>query len=171
MTTVESPAVSEPHHEPASASPVTDVGPAPPAPRRPGLNVETIAMGGIFIALFSFIAALFAIGLAARAIDEHEAVAATVGAAPAGAGASEVSLTEFSISPDPLEVAAGSSLSVTNDGAVIHNLSVEGIATPMLESGDSSTLDLSGLAPGSYTVICDVAGHAAAGMEATLNVG
>ncbi len=41
----------------------------------------------------------------------------------------------------------------------------------MLESGDSATLDLSKLTPGSYTLICDVAGHAAAGMQAVLNVG
>lgn len=171
MTTIENPPVNEHHHGAEVITPPVETKPAPGDPRRPGLNVETIAMGGIFIALCAFIAALFAIGLAARAIDEHEADSAIVGTAPSAGSTSDVSLTEFSISPDPLDVAAGSLLSVTNDGAVIHNLSVEGIATPMLESGDSSTLDVSELTPGSYTIFCDVAGHAAAGMEATLNVG
>lgn len=145
--------------------------PAPTAPPRPGLNTDTVALGALFVAMFAFLAALVAVGLASRSIDEHRAVQGSEAPAAASAAAQAVSLNEFSISPDPIEVAAGAELSVVNDGATIHNLSVDGNATPMLESGDSATLDLSGLAPGSYTLICDVAGHAAAGMEATLNVG
>jgi plastocyanin len=81
-------------------------------------------------------------------------------------------LSEFAISPDPLVVGAGGSITVTNEGAVAHNLSVkdEDIATPDLASGDSSSLDVSGLAPGDYTVICTIAGHEASGMTATLTV-
>lgn len=156
--------------EPALTN-VDAVQPSTPLPPRPGLNTDTVALGALFVAMFAFLAALVAIGLASRSIDEHRAVQANEVPAAASAAAEAVSLSEFSISPDPIELAAGASLSVTNDGAVVHNLSVEGQATPMLESGDSATLDLSGLAPGSYTLICDVAGHAAAGMEATLNVG
>lgn len=170
MSTIEhtdSPARVEAAPPPASGT----EQPAQNRPARLGLNTDTIALGGFFLALFAFVAALVAVGLAARSIDEHRAVQAGESpAATSGVGES-VSLREFSISPDPIEVDAGASLSITNDGAVVHNLSVEGNATPMLESGDSAMLDLSSLDPGTYTLLCDVAGHAAAGMEATLNVG
>ena len=156
---------------PESAPTVKADAPAPTAPPRRGLNTDTVALGALFVAMFAFLAALVAVGLASRSIDEHRAVQGSEAPASASAGGPAVSLSEFSISPDPIEVGAGGSLAVTNDGAIVHNLSVEGQATPMLESGDSATLDLSGLDPGSYTVICDIAGHAAAGMEATLNVG
>lgn len=170
MTTIEQ-TDTTPGEEPAPPRASTIEQPAQTKSARPGLNTDTIALGGFFVALFAFLAAIVAVGLASRAIDEHRAVQATgVPATTAGAGQS-VSLSEFSISPDPIEVDAGGSLSVTNDGAVVHNLSVDGNATRMLESGDSATLDVSSLAPGSYTLICDVAGHAAAGMEATLTVG
>lgn len=139
-------------------------------PRRPGFNTDTVALGALFVAIFAFLAAGVAVALASRSIDEHRAVQA--GDAPAASAAGEaVSLNEFSISPDPVEISAGGVLEVTNEGAAVHNLSVEGNATPLLDPGGSAALDLSGLAPGSYTLICDVAGHAAAGMQAVLEVG
>jgi manganese oxidase len=54
-----------------------------------------------------------------------------------------------------------------------HDLSVVGtdLITPMLQPGESASLDLSGLDDGTYTVICTVPGHEAAGMVATLQVG
>ena len=86
---------------------------------------------------------------------------------------SSVSLSEFAISPAPLRVAAGSTLEVVNDGATPHNISVAempAIATPDLQAGESGTLDLSTLPAGTYTVVCTVAGHEAAGMTATLEI-
>lgn len=153
-------------HQPPTTAPDTK-----PAPPRPGLNTDTVALGALFVAMFAFLAALVAVGLASRSIDEHRAVQAGEAPTAESSAALSVSLSEFSISPDPIDIEAGGALTVTNDGAVVHNLNVEGNATPMLESGDSATLDLSKLGPGSYTVICDVPGHAAAGMEATLDVG
>lgn len=142
----------------------------PTAPaRRPGLNTETLALGALFVAMFSFLAALFAVGLAARSIDEHEAVAssAVAGTDPVLA----VSLSEFAIDPDGLTLPSGASrLTVSNDGAVVHNLSVEGFATPMLQGGEQAELDVGGLVPGVYTMRCDIAGHEAAGMKATLTI-
>ena len=167
MTTIDhthAPSADEASTEPAPA--------ATPAPaRRPGLNTDTVALGALFVAIFAFLAAIVAIAFATRAIDEAESVQATPTAATQSAGATAVSLTEFSISPDPIEVPAGSSLAVTNDGSVAHNLVVEGSTTPMLNSGDSASLDVSSLAPGSYAVFCDVSGHRAAGMETTIEVG
>ncbi len=86
---------------------------------------------------------------------------------------SSVSLSEFAISPSPLRVAAGSTLEVVNDGTTPHNVSVAEmpeIATPDLQAGETGELDLSTLPAGTYTVVCTVAGHEAAGMTATLEV-
>ena len=82
----------------------------------------------------------------------------------------EVTLSEFAITPAQTTVPAGSQLVVTNDGAVEHNLRIDGTATPMLPSGDTAVLDLAGLAPGTYTVICEVPGHEAAGMRTSLTI-
>lgn len=145
---------------------------ATPGGRRPGLTTETLALAGVFIAMFAFLAAVFAVGLAARAADEHRALAgATESGSSTAAVAVDVSLTEFEIAPDPLTIPAGTAaLNVSNEGTVIHNLSVDGTATPMLEAGDAAPLDVGSLEPGTYTLRCDVSGHEAAGMKATLTV-
>ena len=82
----------------------------------------------------------------------------------------DVSLTEFMIMPDPMTAPAGATLAVVNDGAVPHSLSVEGLVTPDLLAGESANLDISSLAPGTYTVICAIVGHKEAGMETTLTI-
>jgi uncharacterized cupredoxin-like copper-binding protein len=41
----------------------------------------------------------------------------------------------------------------------------------MLDKGMSADLDLARLAPGTYTMRCDVAGHEAAGMKGILTIG
>ena len=139
--------------------------------KRPGLNTETLALGAIFIALFSFAAAIFAIGRESRALDEHDAVLAR-GRAGGGAAAAtvDVSLTEFAITPESLTAPAGATLAVLNNGSVAHNLSVEGLATPDLLPDETANLDISSLAPGTYTVICAIVGHKEAGMETTLTI-
>ena len=83
-----------------------------------------------------------------------------------------VTLTEFAISPGAINAVNGPGLHVTNNGNVQHNLAVEGttFATAMIEPGQSAHLDLSMLAPGDYTVICQVPGHKEAGMKATLHL-
>lgn len=143
-------------------------------PRRPGLNTDTLALAGVFIAMFAFVAALVAVGLAARAIDEHEGLpaGATTGSGSTSAPSLEVELRDFAIGPTALEVPAGSTtLEVRNAGAVVHNLSVDTRASDMLQAGQSTQLDLSGLAPGTYKMRCDVPGHEAAGMTGTVTVG
>jgi manganese oxidase len=95
---------------------------------------------------------------------------ATVGASDGPAAAVPVSLSEFAIS-GPLEVAPGGSLAVTNDGAQVHNLVVEGAGgrTSDLAAGESETLELD-LAEGQYELFCDIVGHRESGMETTLTV-
>jgi FtsP/CotA-like multicopper oxidase with cupredoxin domain len=81
-------------------------------------------------------------------------------------------LSEFAIE-GPTEIAAGpTTFEVTNHGSVGHNLSLEeGPATPDLAAGETTTLDVGELGPGTYTIFCSIAGHRDAGMEATLTVG
>jgi nitrite reductase (NO-forming) len=102
-------------------------------------------------------------------------LATAAGAVAGGDLATEVDveLDEMVVLPATIEVAEGGTLQVTNAGVAPHDLVVEGtdLATPMLSSGESAAMSLDGLAPGTYTVFCSVAGHRAAGMEATLVVG
>jgi plastocyanin len=96
----------------------------------------------------------------------------TATAAPADEQQSgHLSLTEFSIDGD-MEFAPGSLLlNVSNDGSQVHNLTVEGgEATPDLQAGDASTLEVANLSSGSYVIFCSIPGHRDAGMEATLVV-
>ena len=120
------------------------------------------------VALF---ASAVAIGFGMRAIDESKDNTAT-GTAGAGAGA-PVTLTEFSITPLMITASQDGGLDITNTGTVEHNLAVQGtdLKTAMIPSGGNAHLDLSGLAAGTYTVFCEVAGHQASGMQAMLHLG
>lgn len=148
--------------EPSSASP------------RPGITFETLAVCGFIFSMFSVVIAVFAVGFALRAIDEAEnsGGGGEVAAPVAGGGTStlDVSLKEFAFDPDALSVAAGATLNLTNDGAVVHNLAVDGVSSPMVNAGESVEFDLSELEPGSYTMICEVPGHEAAGMRGTITI-
>ena len=163
--------VTETTPEVAAPVVVDSVSPGACRNRRPGLNTDTLALGAIFIAMFAFAAAIFAVGLASRAIDEHQAVLAAGSAGGGAAGVTvDVSLSEFMIMPEPLSAPAGATLHVINDGSVAHNLSVEGLVTPDLLADATADLDISSLAPGTYTVICAIVGHREAGMETTLTI-
>lgn len=80
-------------------------------------------------------------------------------------------LNEFSID-GPTEIAPGPTIfEVVNEGAVPHNLKIEGgPQTPDLGNGERHTLDVGDLAPGTYTITCEVPGHIGAGMTSTLVV-
>ena len=128
----------------------------------PGFSV---AAAGIVVAVLALVIAASALFLG----DDDGAGEATI-AEPAGAV--PVSLSEFAISPASLEVPAGGSLQVTNDGTVEHDLHVHDteLGTAVLGAGESETLDLSSLEPGQYEVYCSVPGHEDAGMAATLTI-
>lgn len=139
-------------------------------PEKSGPTFEALAVLAFAFSLIAIIIAVFGTGLASRAIDEHRSTPAT---GASGATAVTVSLDEFKISPTPLSVDAGTSIKVTNDGAIVHDLAVEGQdhATPELAPGEGADLDLSDLEPGSYTVYCKIPGHRDSGMEGNLTVG
>ena len=88
------------------------------------------------------------------------------------ADAATIELSEFALTPASLSVPAGGSLEVVNAGTAVHNLSITdaGIATADLAAGESETLDLSGLEPGEYEIVCTIPGHADSGMTGTLTL-
>jgi FtsP/CotA-like multicopper oxidase with cupredoxin domain/plastocyanin len=89
------------------------------------------------------------------------------------ANGTRVALTEFAIEPSSVAVAARGALTVTNSGKVDHDLAIKGTdrKTAMLQPGSTDRLDLKGLKAGSYTMFCEVPGHADSGMKGTLTIG
>ena len=118
------------------------------------------------VAAVALVAALVAIGLSVRADDESSA------GGPAAPLTAAVRLSEFRIEPGVVTVAEGGSLEVTNAGSVPHDLSIQtqGRKTPMLDSGKTASLSLEGIAPGEYTLWCEVPGHREGGMTGKLKV-
>jgi FtsP/CotA-like multicopper oxidase with cupredoxin domain len=136
---------------------------------------EERTVGAIATLVLALIAMVFAAGaliLAAQAGGGAPAAAAADTTAGTTAAEVAVSLSEFAITPAAIEIAEGGTLQVTNDGAAEHDLAVVGsdVATPMLRGGESATLSLAGLAPGTYELHCTISGHDTAGMTGTLTV-
>jgi plastocyanin len=88
------------------------------------------------------------------------------------AAATTVHMAEYSYTPAALTVAANTKLTVVNDGAVVHNYILRGIGrgTADVQPGKRATLDLTGVAPGTYQVFCDQPGHTANGQSGTITI-
>jgi FtsP/CotA-like multicopper oxidase with cupredoxin domain len=117
--------------------------------------------------LFGFFG-LLALVMAFVVVERNDKTTASAGGAPPVT----VMLSDLKIDPGTITASNGAGIDVMNMGAIEHNFAVEGtsFATPMVAPGKTVHLDLSGLAPGDYTVICQVPGHASAGMTAKLHV-
>jgi manganese oxidase len=130
-----------------------------------------------FIAIVALLMAILALGRAlagdapAAVTPPTTAVTATTGA-PSAPAVATLHLGEFSISPETITVGRDGTLSVMNMGSIEHDVSIEGtdFATPLVAPGATFDFDLTGLAPGTYRILCTVAGHEAAGMTGTLTV-
>jgi len=87
--------------------------------------------------------------------------------APAGDGqAVKVEMSEFKFTMAPAEVKAGTvTFELVNVGTVEHSFIVEGtsVKSEQIRAGQTVTVQAD-LAPGTYTAVCDVAGHKEAGM-------
>lgn len=79
---------------------------------------------------------------------------------------------ELRFDQDSYTASAGTvTIQLDNPGALPHTLLIEGNDGFKLETnGDDSDSGTVSLEPGSYTIFCDVPGHRASGMEATLEV-
>ncbi|MEX2505038.1 MAG: multicopper oxidase domain-containing protein [Egicoccus sp.] len=135
---------------------------------------EERTVGAIAVAAVALVALVLSAGAlvtASRGGGNSAAVAVPAASSDAPAEV-VVELTEFAITPGDIEIAEGGTLQITNAGAAQHDFSVvdADLATPMLNAGESATLDLSSLAPGTYEVLCTVAGHASGGMVGTLTI-
>jgi plastocyanin len=147
---------------------------ARPAPSR-GSTFETLAVTAFIFGMFAVVISIFAVGLAGRAISEardgNGGGGGDGGGAPGGVETSEVAMSEFAFDPSELLVPEGAVLTLVNEGAVVHNMSVDGTASEMVDAGAEGELDLAGVAPGTYEFRCDVAGHAEAGMVGSITIG
>ena len=130
---------------------------------------STAAVLDKLLILVAVIGAAFAILAAVVAI--RGGGSALVDEASAEQQTGHLSLSEFAID-GTLEFAPGPLLlEVANTGSQTHNLTIDGgPATPDLNAGDSTTLDLGDLSTGTYVVFCSIPGHREAGMEASLVV-
>ncbi|MBG7605715.1 MAG: multicopper oxidase domain-containing protein [Actinobacteria bacterium] len=124
-------------------------------------------MAGLLIALVASVAVIGVVGLFQ---DDNDG--GGDGGSASAFSSVDVSLTEFSIGGNLTAVAGDVSLDVVNDGSIEHNLVAResGDKTPLLAAGESATLVLGSLAPGSYELFCDVPGHAESGMLTDLVV-
>lgn len=128
---------------------------------------STFSLIAVLIAVASFLIATISVVVVSSS-DSLSAGAAATKAAPIS-----VSLSEFKITPSTINAEAGDvTLSVTNDGTAVHNLSVTpgGQKTPDIPAGATVPFDLGTLAAGTYEVTCLIPGHADSGMKATLVV-
>jgi manganese oxidase len=129
---------------------------------------------GVLGAVAGFaVAAAFGIGLISMAVFlRGDSIGRTDAASAADGQILRVTLKDLAMEPPSLRAQPGPiTIEVTNEGQAAHNFSVEGQATPMLQPGESATLEVPFLDPGTYAFICEVAGHAEGGMRGTLTVG
>lgn len=118
------------------------------------------------------VAALGALALVGCGGDDDTSNAAQGAQEPAGATLSVVA-KDIDFSADSYRATAGSvPITYRNDGTLPHTLVIEGVSGFKLEVSGKGDVDRGSvdLAPGTYTVYCDIVGHRQAGMEATLTV-
>ena len=136
------------------------------------------ALSGSDLLMMVGVGALAVIALVVSTVSFGFAVFGTESDAAADAAGSggtttvDVMLTEFSVTPGVIEVPAGDTLvlNVTNDGAMVHDLKLNGeTGTAMLEPGTSETIDL-GVMEAGAEIWCTVPGHEESGMTATIEV-
>jgi len=119
---------------------------------------------------------LVVIGLAAGCATRQGAIPPSVPTGGADTGAVGVVLREFEFEPRPLKVKAGKvRFLLMNRGSVEHDFMIPEIMEAMghekdlVQPGKTKAIEVD-LKPGTYEVICTVAGHQEAGMKATIEV-
>jgi len=125
----------------------------------------------------AFAVAVAAVCLALFGLGDSGDAAGGDGAAAEAATATtviDVDLSDFALDPSMPEVPAGRvEIRLTNSGSSVHNLSIPqlGLRSADVQPGASDTLDLGEVAAGDYDMLCEIPGHADAGMKGMLMVG
>jgi nitrite reductase (NO-forming) len=86
----------------------------------------------------------------------------------------KVDMTEFAFKPGDIAIPAGElTLELTNSGQQTHNLGIPDLdkVSADFAGGEGGVFEVGKLKPGAYEFICEIPGHAAAGMKGTLTVG
>ena len=83
-----------------------------------------------------------------------------------------VQMVEYKFVPPNVTVHRNASVAIINDGTMVHSWVIPkaGVGTPGLAPGATEVLELSGIAPGTYGVLCDQPGHAQLGQVGTITV-
>lgn len=125
---------------------------------------EAVGTAGVALGLVALMFGFFAFVVAAHADNRKIGTPA---------GAVQVSLTEYAITPTTISAPLNGKLVVSNAGTTVHNFNVQGTAihTKDLQPGETATVDLKGLKAGTYTSFCAISGHQQLGMQASLIVG
>jgi uncharacterized cupredoxin-like copper-binding protein len=118
-----------------------------------------------------FVVIAFGVGIISMAAFDSNEAGAT-GTSVVATKTVNVELGDLYVKPGMIHAEAGSvTFHVTNKGATEHNFSIEGLGqTPMIPAGGSDDLTVQ-LEAGTYKAICQVSGHADAGMTAQVMVG
>jgi FtsP/CotA-like multicopper oxidase with cupredoxin domain len=132
-----------------------------------------LGLGAFGVAIAALCVALFGLRDSGTSTASSSA-----GATPSGGGADtsqtvDITLSDFKITPQMPSVKPGPvTFKVTNTGTQAHNLSIPSLAvkTPDIQPGTTVTLKVSTVPTGSFDMLCEVAGHAAAGMTGQLHV-
>lgn len=79
--------------------------------------------------------------------------------------------TEFAFDPETMVLSPGASITLDNQGVVVHNLEIEGVDGFKVEAeaGATATAEIDA-DPGNYVIFCSIVGHREAGMVGTLTV-
>jgi plastocyanin len=102
--------------------------------------------------------------------DDDGADDAAADCSPASSTLTVGALDELRFDAESYDAGAGCiEVTYDNEGTVAHTLLVDGVSGFKLAVGDTDTGTIE-LDAGEYTLYCDVAGHQAAGMDATLTV-
>jgi plastocyanin len=127
------------------------------------------------IVAFAGLTAALALGACSSDDGEKKAGGTTTEstAASASGAALNVEAHDISLTPKELQATAGDvTIRYSNSGAIQHTLLIDGVSGFKLDvtkTGETDTGTVK-LAPGAYTMYCDIPGHRAAGMEGRLVV-
>ncbi len=130
------------------------------APEGEGRMFLGVILGSAFILTLGFVGLI--LGLSAMNDGSTGPVRTTL----------NLSVQEFSITGDLVAPAGEVTLLIENNGSMAHNVAVRelDVVSNNVGSGGTTSLFLGDLPPGEYTLFCDIAGHEASGMIATLTV-